>query len=223
MINSLKRLAGKLPLTTQQYLKRTYFALQIRRGTFTTDEMEFQLLSDWISSGDWALDVGANIGHYSARLSNLVGPQGRVIAFEPIPETFELLAANVARFQHSNVTLINAAASNSTCMLGMEIPHFDSGLSNYYMANIVNRQSDASVLSIPVDALSIPNTVRLVKIDVEGHELQALHGMKELLQRDGPRLIVEGESDEVLNFLEDLGYTFHKLSDSSNRIYSMQT
>lgn len=98
MTKLLKRLAAKLPLPIQQELKRFYFAWQIRRGRFYTDEKEFSLLNAFIAHGDWVLDIGANIGHYTRRLSDLVGPAGRVIAFEPIPQTFEVLAANAQHF-----------------------------------------------------------------------------------------------------------------------------
>ena len=45
-----------------------------------------------VSPRDWIVDVGANVGHYTKRLSELVGPKGRVIAFEPILETFSILS-----------------------------------------------------------------------------------------------------------------------------------
>ena len=106
--------------------------------------------------GDTVLDIGANIGHYTARLSNLVGANGRVIAFEPIPETFELLACNVARLAIQNVTLINAAACDSTTEVGMAVPGFESGLSNYYMAHISQEATDLRVLGIDIGSLNLP-------------------------------------------------------------------
>src|SRR5688572_25618258 len=123
----LKRIAARLPDRWQQELKRRYFRSEIRRGRFRTNEREYGLLSALVSPEDWVLDVGANIGHYTVRFSELVGKLGRVISFEPVPETFELLAANIALIT-PNVTLINAAASDSTRVIGMEIPRFDSGL-----------------------------------------------------------------------------------------------
>lgn len=47
-----------------------------------------------MAPGDWALDIGANVGHYTKRMSDLAGPEGRVIAFEPVPDTFAVLCAN---------------------------------------------------------------------------------------------------------------------------------
>src|SRR5215471_2881975 len=93
----LKSLAGRLPSKLQQELKRLYFARGLRKGTFESEEIEFRRLEEWVGAGDWVLDLGANVGYFTAKLSRLVGPGGRVLAFEPIRETFELLSANVAR------------------------------------------------------------------------------------------------------------------------------
>jgi hypothetical protein len=61
--------------------------------------------------------------------------------------------------------------------------------------------------------------IRLVKIDAEGHERQVLEGMVELLERDGPVLIVEGDDPSVEDLLTGLGYSQHRLGTSWNRIY----
>ena len=106
----LKRVASKLPQRYQQEFKRIYFGHQIKIGKFKADEKEFSMLGLWVEEGDWVLDMGANVGHYVFKLSELVGATGRVIAFEPVPQTFELLAANIARITFKNVTLVNAAA-----------------------------------------------------------------------------------------------------------------
>lgn len=218
-VNSmLKRIAAKLPIRWQQELKRKHFRRQIDKDCFYTDEKEYALLEHFVKVGDWVLDIGANIGHYTAKLSEITGNNGRVIAFEPVPETFELLAANTARFKFRNVTLINAAASVSTSLLGINIPKFDTGLNNYYMAHLTNQKSEFNVLCIAVDSLTLPYPVKLVKVDAEGHELSVLKGMQSLLQRDHPILIIE-ENEEVMPFLDNLGYSSNKLEGSSNRIF----
>lgn len=215
----LKRLAAKLPARWQQELKRLYFDRQIRFGRFRTDEREYLLLDGLVQPGDWVLDIGANIGHYTARLSELVGERGRVIAFEPVPQTFELLAANVARLRWRNVTLLNLAASHETALAGMTIPKFASGLDNYYMARLTAKDASFRVLSTAVDALNLPSAVRLVKIDAEGHELSVLRGMIRLLSRDRPVLIVEESSADIVPFLRDYGYAAERLEGSSNLIF----
>src|SRR5262249_19321993 len=156
---------------------------QVRRGRFTTTEPEFGRLSSLVKSGDWALDIGANVGHYTVRLSELVGPEGRVLAFEPVPENLELLAANVALLPGRNDIVSNAAACDGGGVAGVSLPHWPRGLRDYYPAQL-SPEGGTRVLCLPIDALPLPHAVRLVKVDAEGHELPILRGMAELLRRD---------------------------------------
>lgn len=215
----LRTIAAKLPLTTQQALKRRYFARQLARGSFRAPEPEFDRLAEWVRPGDWVIDVGANIGHYTTRLSALVAAAGRVIAIEPASETFELLASNVSRLRHRNVTLINAAASIQHTCVRMTLPHFDSGMSNYYQASITESGGDFEVMALPVDSLVSSHRISFIKIDVEGHEAQALRGMTGILQRDKPCIVIEGASAEVQALLEGYGYSFEAIKGSPNRIF----
>jgi len=219
MLKILKSIISKMPQNYQQESKRYYFAYQLKKGLFKTNEIEFTMLDKWIDKGDWVLDVGANVGHYTVELSKLVGSTGRVIALEPVPETFELLASNVTRCPRKNITLMNIAASNSTKMQKMDIPTFDTGLKNYYSASLAQDKGELQVMCLPVDCLDIPNTIKLVKIDVEGHELFAIEGMSRLILRDHPVLIVEGSSDDVNKYLIEFGYSYEKIKGSPNRIF----
>ncbi len=218
MNDTLKAFAARLPRRWQQELKRRYFGSMIRRGRFDTNEPEYALLSSLVAPGDWVLDIGANIGAYTLRLSQLTGSDGRVIAFEPVPETFELLAAHAALCQPMNVTLINAAASDKACVVGMEIPKFASGLDNFYMARL-SEKSGFRVLCLTIDSLALPHPIRLAKIDAEGHELSVLRGMSNILRKDKPHLIVEDNSDQVPDYLSSFGYVSSKIEGSSNRMF----
>jgi len=213
----LKHIAARLPPLLQHELKRLNYRLQIRRNRFFTTEPEFAIAGDLAGPGDWVIDVGANVGHYTKRFSELVGPAGRVLAFEPIPGTFALLAANTLLFPDNNVTLFNAAVSDRTEPVGMSIPSFSNGLVNYYEAHLSPlADSELSVLSLGIDTLGINHRVALVKIDAEDHEAAVLDGMKSMLSRDRPILIVETGSSEVASFLESLGYGSERLPGSPN-------
>jgi len=123
MIYLIKRLAARLSSRSQLALRWFWYTWKLRLGMFEHDEPEFRMLADWVTEGDSVIDVGANIGIFTAALSQLVGPKGHVFAFEPIPDTFHLLTANSRLFAFPNVTLLNAAASNASRLVWMEVPN----------------------------------------------------------------------------------------------------
>lgn len=220
VLNLLRRFASHLPAHWQTTLRRHWCSWQIRFGRFNHDEPEFKRLSDWVSDGDCVIDIGANVGLFTAALSRLVGPNGHVFAFEPVPETFLLLTSNSRRFAYPNITLLNAAASDVSALVGMEIPTLQSGLSNIYEAHIVDSPAQKQTFAVPVDALDLPGKVTFCKIDVEGHEYKALLGMKNLLTKHGPLLVVEGANAAVNEFLSTLGYTGVRISGSPNTVFT---
>ena len=217
----LRQIASRLPRHWQTELKRIHFRRQIRRGTFVSDEPEFSMLSRVVACGDLVVDVGANVGFYTKRFAELVGPEGRVLAFEPVPETFVLLANNLESCRFSNVTLFNAAVSETTGLVGMSIPEWsDTGQRNYYQAHLVSpADSELRILTVSLDAIQIPTTIRLIKIDAEGHEFSVLKGMRKTLLRDHPILIVEAPRTEVWELLESLGYVGTTLPSSPNVVF----
>lgn len=215
VVQTAKMLAAYFPYSWQRTIRRWQYRRQIRNGRFVSNEPEFSLLHQYLGFGDWAIDVGANIGIYTKRFSDLVGPTGRVIAFEPIPETFSLLASNMELLQAKNVTLLNAAASNKTQVVGMDVPSFETGLPNYYCATVSSDAESFRVMTTPIDALSLPK-VKVVKIDAEGHDREVLLGAMRLIARDLPVLIVESIPLDIKEQLARLNYRSTRLLNSPN-------
>ena len=140
----LKRLASRLPFPAGQTLRAWKYWLQAASGRFRSDEPEFHQFPDLVQMGDWVLDVGANVGQYTLRLSELVGREGRVIAFEPIVETAEILAAMARRARYRNVTVFNIAVSERAGLLRFRVPSGATGLPNYFQAR-VSRDGDRTI------------------------------------------------------------------------------
>ncbi len=216
----LKKIAARLPAKWQTELKRLNFERQIKNGSFISDEPEYKILPNLIAPGDWVIDVGANVGHYTKRFSDLVGNGGRVIAFEPVPTTFSLLSANVQLFSNPNVSLVNAAVSENFDVVGMSIPKFSNGLTNFYQAHLSpTSETSLSVLTVSIDSLGIGKKVALVKIDTEGHESFVLAGMQKIIQKFHPVLIVETNSKEIIANLRSRGYQSEKINGSPNVLF----
>jgi FkbM family methyltransferase len=216
----IKRLISYLPVSWQHGLRRSRFRRQVLRGEFKTSEPEYEILDTLLKEADWAIDIGANVGHYTARFSDLVGTAGRVFAFEPIPETFEVLAANSLLFKYRNITLMNLAVSDRSGVVGFDIPRWDSGLLNYYEARIRSDEPSIFTFCCDLDSFRFGHPIRLVKIDAEGNELPVLMGMKTLLEADHPALIVEANSpDPVAEYLGPFGYRPERLPGSPNLIF----
>ncbi len=164
--------------------------------------------------------MGANVGHYTARMARPVGPSGRVFAFEPVPETFAVLTSKLSSIGVRNVTLMNCAVSSEANMVAMAVPYFSTGLKNYYEAKIDDSALGPPIYSLRLDALQLPAEVSLIKIDVEGHEMLALSGMLELIERDRPRLIIEDAVREIREQLEEMGYEHEHFPGSPNRVFT---
>lgn len=212
----LKRVIRRLPHSAQQEARRAQCWWQIRNGRFRSPEPDYAGLPHLIRRGDWVVDIGANVGHYTSRFSELAGPAGRVIAFEPIPATFEILAANSRHFPYRNTTLVNAALSDCARIAGMSVPEWAYGGPNYYRAHMTRTGGAVDVLCWAVDSFPFPHRVALIKIDVEGNAAAALRGACRLIERDRPFLIVEGEAHEFLPALTHLGYRAWKYPGSPN-------
>jgi FkbM family methyltransferase len=214
-MSALKRLASTLPPSIRNDLKRWHFRRQMKAGTFIADEPEIDLISQVVEPGDVVIDVGANVGAYALHMSHCVGPEGRVIAFEPMLETFSHLCAVVKHADAYNITLLNIAASDVHGFAMMDLPNYDAGHSNYYRAAI----SDAGkyrVMCAPIDSYTFPR-VKLIKVDAEGHDLNVLKGAQALIRRDHPVVIVEASADgDIADWLRDECYGISRAKDSPN-------
>jgi FkbM family methyltransferase len=159
------------------------------------------------------IDVGANVGHYTLRLAELVGPEGRVIAIEPIPRTFALLAANCAHLP--NVSLLNVAILEGTAPRAwMRVPQ-----QNYYRAHVAEA-GDVPVLGLTLDTLPWrDHHISLIKIDAEGCDAAVLNGAMQIIHEQRPTLIVESLTCRVEGSLKELGYCPRRLERSPNRIF----
>lgn len=147
------------------------------------EPQETQLLRYLLEPGNVFVDVGANWGYYTLAAAHMVGPEGRVVAFEPEPRLFALLTANIAANTLRHVLLQPAAIGPRRERVPFTAFRPDDGnwgLSrsvDHDRATVADFESDSLPLDDALDSASV-GAVHLVKIDVEGAETGVLAGMR---------------------------------------------
>jgi FkbM family methyltransferase len=161
-----------------------------------------------LAEGFVFVDVGANVGYYTLKASKLVGAAGRVYAIEPVPSTAAVLRANVRLNDCSNVVIHEVAAWSARGKLTLSVPG-----SLYGLASVTKEGQGA----VTVEALTLDellrgeNRVDLIKIDVEGAELEVLRGAQSVLRK--ARYVVlelSRNAREVLHVLRGAGFACKK-------------
>lgn len=159
------------------------------------------VLEAFLASGSTFVDVGANVGVYTAWASRCVGAGGRVIAFEPVPATREQLERTVALNALGNVRVVPKALGAAPGTLSLWLLPHASGLSSAVVpADTSSARSievETATLDDELTALGAPSPA-LVKIDVEGYEMEVLRGaVRTLAASDGPAVLFETQSDHL--------------------------
>lgn len=149
-----------------------------------------KVIKSLLKPGMSAVDVGAHIGYYSRLFARLVGERGRVYAFEPNPKTFAILVANTKVFP--NVTRFNMAVLDEEKEITL-YQSVNSATDSVWAASVRGGPSGSFVVNaVALDDILTNVRVHLVKIDVEGSELEVLCGMQSVLSRSSElTLIVE--------------------------------
>ncbi len=158
-----------------------------------------------VSRNDVVYDLGAQAGFYSLLASRLVGPQGTVYSFEPLPRNVHFLNEHVALNGVTNIKILELAVS-STDGTGF----FEDGAGP--LQGGLSERGTREVRVASLDALFAQGQLRapnVVKIDIEGGGLQACIGARNLLAAHRPSifLAIDAPSDyECCDFLRTLGY-----------------
>ena len=165
-----------------------------------------------LNPGDLFVDVGANIGYFSMIGAMAVGPSGRVHAFEPDPDNFQLLNSNRQINNFENIICHQLALGRQT---GESTLHLEP--TNRGAHSLMSGKSTGDSVPIKVRRLDEvlqdePLPPRLVKIDVQGLDLAVLDGMSGLLAKQSmrPVIVMEfspldiGEDEEALGLLQEL-------------------
>lgn len=163
-----------------------------------------------LKPGDRYVDGGANLGVLALLASHLVGPGGKVFAFEPHPRTFERLLENLRLNGADNVTAVPKG-----CWDSQTTAFIYDFTDDQHDGSSLGRRSDRTVAqehaveTTRIDAV-VSSPVKLIKLDVEGAEWPALRGAERLLaQQPPPHLLVELKTVTAASF----GYHPRELVD----------
>jgi FkbM family methyltransferase len=156
---------------------------------------ELDVFRQVVQPGHIVIEVGANIGAHTVALSRIVGPTGAVLAFEPQRLVFQTLCANLALNSCANVAARQEAVGAALGELLVPVLPPDAP-NNFGALPLGNRwQQGEHVPLITIDSLQVTGC-RLIKMDVEGMEVEALQGAADTIRRLRPALYVENERDE---------------------------
>jgi FkbM family methyltransferase len=179
-----------------------------------------------VRPGMTVLDVGANIGYHAVLASRLVGPQGRVLAFEPEPGNLALLRKNLAANGCANVEVFPCAVGAAAGTIELHLSAANMGSHSTAYA------PDAAGRTVTVPLVRLDDAVKpglepdVVKMDIEGGEAAALDGMPRLLANPKLKAVfleinkdilakLGSSAEEILSRVRRHGFSEHQL-DSLN-------
>jgi len=171
--------------------------------------------------GDVILDCGANIGNCTILFSRIVGKNGRVIALEPLEESMNVLKSRMRRLRKKNITAIEKGVWNISGIFPLKVfsntifckieklPNFSANNSNYRATNCIS--IDDLMNELRLDRLD------MIKMDIEGAEIEALQGAKATLRNYRPVVVIASYHKrddqltcrEVEKILYSQGYDAH--------------
>jgi FkbM family methyltransferase len=171
---------------------------------------------------DTVVDIGAHVGQYTLFAA---GIGCTVHSFEPEPRTFSTLSANVTQNQLNSVFLNQCAVTETSGSADLFLANAENIGATSLLPNEDSTSKSSSVRCVALDEYMREQgepPVALIKIDVEGGELNALRGARWILHRDHPKLILEffgsrqaafGYScSDIASFLQTFGYRLWKIT-----------
>ncbi|MBP6703915.1 MAG: FkbM family methyltransferase [Vicinamibacteria bacterium] len=214
-------------LDLREGIDLTIYAL----GAFERDTLK--ALESLVQPGATVLDIGANMGAHTLHLARLVGEKGRVIAFEPTDFAIAKLRANLKanpalepRVEvHQAFLVADAAATPLVSAVASSWPVDGSIPDNEAMGSRAMGVSGAAAMTVDgVLAASGDPVVQLIKMDVDGHELEVLEGARQVLIRCHPVIVMElapyvfqpaSNFDTMVRVLTELNYVFVPLGSTA--------
>lgn len=192
------------------------------------------IISKYLKPGMTYIDIGANIGQHSMYAASIVGQHGKVHAYEPIPKIYEqLLRSSSANTYEDIIHAHNYALGEKESVEILNVSK-DIGGSSLVNQNDETEEKIQVVIKKGDDELLALSRVDMIKIDVEGYELEVLQGIKETLFKYQPVLLLEYSGQfyknntdkhgiKILTLLTECGYSLYDIEDDMSVIKNIHT
>jgi len=189
------------------------------------------MLKNVVDRGSTILDIGANIGYYVLTEAQLIGSNGKILAFEPSPSNVELLRKNIALNNLSGVEVTEAAVSDTSGESALFLSK-ESNLNSLHGDAVLSPKHVQQAISVKIidvfEILEAETTIDLIRMDIEGHEVSVLNRVADFVERSkkGPTIIFEthqraySQANDIttpIGRLLDLGYDAKMVSSSNEQ------
>lgn len=196
----------------------------IKAGFMKNKYPELFYLREIVKPGFVCLDIGANVGYYSAFLSLYAGKAGHVYAVEPVELFANVFAKNTSEFGLDNITLYRTALGGENKIIQMGTPIID-GVFRHGLTRVLNENDAPDMrtsnveMRVPDELFSSLSRFDFMKCDVEGYEVFVLPHFIKTLGKFKPLIQMEISTEEnrrqIFELLFPLGYSAYRLSNHS--------
>jgi len=153
-----------------------------------------ELFKKVVKEGNTVVDLGANIGYFTLLAAKIVGPKGKVFAFEPEPKNYSYLVKNINLNNYNQVTALQKAVSNKKGETKLYICDYDTGhhtINQYEGIESYSRGRKTKEHFIEIETIILDEffknkeeSINVIKMDIEGAESLALAGMDNILKNN---------------------------------------
>jgi FkbM family methyltransferase len=188
-----------------------------------------KLAKKQINEGDTVVDIGANIGYFTLIFSKLVGPKGKVFAFEPDPTNFSILKENILLNKCLNIVPLQKAVSEYSQKGTLYLNEENRGDHRIFDSGDNRKKIDGIEITNLDDYFKNHKKINFIKMDTQGCEILALRGMRKIIEENKEIKILsefwpngfnkaKTNPKEFFDILREYGFCFFENSEIGDEL-----